>query len=58
MLTKKLWNHMIEVKEGFVPKKGKVYPVKNVRSGLNFSYFLFSFLFSFQFIFHFSIFRT
>jgi len=58
MLTKKLWNHMIEVKEGFVPKKGKVYLVKNVRSGLNFSHFLFSFLFSFQFIFHFSIFRT
>ena len=25
MLTKKVWNHVIEVKKGFVPRKGKVY---------------------------------
>jgi len=25
MLTKKLWNHAIEIKEGFMPRKGKVY---------------------------------
>jgi len=25
MLTKKLWYHVIEVKEGFVLRKGKVY---------------------------------
>ena len=25
MLTRKVWDHMIEVKEGFVPRKGKVY---------------------------------
>ena len=25
MPTRKLWDHMIEVKEGFVPRKGKVY---------------------------------
>jgi len=23
--TRKVWDHVIEVKEGFVPKKGKVY---------------------------------
>ena len=27
MLTRKVWDHMIEVKEGFVPRKGKVYPL-------------------------------
>ena len=27
MLTRKLWDHAIDVKEGFVPKKGKVYPL-------------------------------
>jgi len=27
MPTRKLWNHAIEVKEGFVPRKGKVYPL-------------------------------
>jgi len=27
MLTRKLWDHAIEVKEGFVPRKGKVYPL-------------------------------
>jgi len=25
MLIKKVWNHAIEVKEGFVPRKGKIY---------------------------------
>jgi len=27
MLTRKVWDHAIEVKEGFVPRKGKVYPL-------------------------------
>jgi len=27
MPTRKLWDHVIEVKEGFVPRKGKVYPL-------------------------------
>ena len=27
MLTRKMWDHAIEVKEGFVPRKGKVYPL-------------------------------
>ena len=27
MLTRKVWDHVIEVKEGFVPRKGKVYPL-------------------------------
>ena len=27
MLTRKLWDHAIDVKEGFVPRKGKVYPL-------------------------------
>ena len=25
MLTRKIWNHMIDMKEGFIPRKGKVY---------------------------------
>jgi len=25
MPTRKLWNHAIDIKEGFVPEKGKVY---------------------------------
>jgi len=25
MLTRKVWNHAIDIKEGFVPRKGKVY---------------------------------
>jgi len=25
MLTKKIWDHTIDMKEGFVPRKGKVY---------------------------------
>ena len=27
MPTRKLWDHVIEVKEGFIPRKGKVYPL-------------------------------
>jgi len=27
MLTRKLWDHAIKVKKGFVPRKGKVYPL-------------------------------
>ena len=27
MLTRKMWDHVIEVKEGFAPRKGKVYPL-------------------------------
>jgi len=27
MPTRKVWDHVIEVKEGFVPRKGKVYPL-------------------------------
>ena len=27
MPTRKLWDHTIDVKEGFVPRKGKVYPL-------------------------------
>ena len=27
MLIRKVWDHVIEVKEGFVPRKGKVYPL-------------------------------
>jgi len=27
MLTRKVWDHVIEVKEGFVLRKGKVYPL-------------------------------
>ena len=27
MLTRKLWDHAIDVKEGFMPRKGKVYPL-------------------------------
>jgi len=27
MLTRKVWNHAIEVKEGFMLRKGKVYPL-------------------------------
>ena len=27
MPTRKLWDHAIDVKEGFVPRKGKVYPL-------------------------------
>ena len=27
MPTRKLWDHAIDTKEGFVPRKGKVYPL-------------------------------
>jgi len=27
MPTWKIWDHAIDIKEGFVPKKGKVYPL-------------------------------
>ena len=27
MPTRKLWDHVIDIKEGFVPWKGKVYPL-------------------------------
>ena len=27
MPTRKLWNHVIDVKEGFMPRKGKLYPL-------------------------------
>ena len=27
ILTRKVWDHMIEVKKGFVPRKRKVYPL-------------------------------
>ena len=27
MPTRKAWDHTIDIKEGFVPKKGKVYPL-------------------------------
>ena len=27
MPMRKLWDHVIDVKEGFVPRKGKVYPL-------------------------------
>ena len=31
--TKKLWDHMIETKEGFVPRKGKVYLLSREERG-------------------------
>jgi len=30
MLTKKVWNHAIDLREEFVPKKGKIYPLSRV----------------------------
>ena len=30
MLTRKAWNHAIDLREGFVPKKGKIYPLSRV----------------------------
>jgi len=27
MLMRKIWDHTIDIKEGFVPRKGKVYPL-------------------------------
>ena len=28
--TRKTWDHAIDLKEGFVPKKGKIYPLSRV----------------------------
>jgi len=30
MPTRKTWNHTIDLREGFVPKKGKIYPLSRV----------------------------
>ena len=30
MLTRKTWDHAIDLREGFVPKKGKIYPLSRV----------------------------
>ena len=30
MLTRKAWNHAIDLREGFVPKKSKIYPLSRV----------------------------
>ena len=30
ILTRKTWDHAIDLKEGFVPKKGKIYPLSRV----------------------------
>jgi len=30
MPTRKAWDHMIDLKEGFVPKKGKIYPLSRI----------------------------
>ncbi len=27
MFTRKIWDHAIDMKKGFVPRKGKVYPL-------------------------------
>ena len=36
MPTRKLWNHAIDIKEGFVLKKGKVYPLsRDKREGMH-----------------------
>jgi len=32
MPTRKLWDHTIDVKEGFMPRKGKVYPLSREES--------------------------
>ena len=28
--TKKVWDHVIDLREGFIPKKGKIYPLSRV----------------------------
>jgi len=33
MLTKKLWNHAMEMKKGFMPRKRKVYPLSREKRG-------------------------
>jgi len=30
MLTRKAWDHAIDLREGFVPKKGKIYPLSRI----------------------------
>jgi len=30
MLTRKAWNHAIDLREGFIPKKGKIYLLSRV----------------------------
>ena len=30
MLIRKAWDHAIDLREGFVPKKGKIYPLSRV----------------------------
>ena len=30
MLTRKIWDYAIDLREGFVPKKGKIYPLSRV----------------------------
>ena len=30
MLTSKTWDHAIDLREGFVPKKSKIYPLSRV----------------------------
>ena len=30
MPTRKAWDHIIDLKEGFVPKKGKIYPLSRI----------------------------
>ena len=30
MPTRKTWDHAIDLKEGFMPKKGKIYPLSRV----------------------------
>jgi len=30
MPTRKAWNHIIDLREGFIPKKGKIYPLSRV----------------------------
>jgi len=30
MPMRKVWNHAIDLREGFVPKKGKIYPLSRV----------------------------
>ena len=30
MLTRKTWNYTIDLREEFVPKKGKIYPLSRI----------------------------
>ena len=30
MLTRKIWDHAIDLREGFVPKKEKIYPLSRI----------------------------